>query len=147
MYRLINPKFDFVKKISDIEFTFNCGKSRLLLLSANGIAWFNPAVGTKKNRLKGGFFWWVWLGCASHLFVLLQYSKTACGVDFAPNCGAAPASPVARTQTSSFRWFNLATPDKKKPPQRRFFWWVWLGSNQRPLRCQRSAHTTELHTR
>ena len=26
-------------------------------------------------------------------------------------------------------------------------WWVWLGSNQRPLRCQRSAHTTELHTR
>ncbi len=34
MYRLINPKFDFVKKISDIEFTFNCGKSRLLLLAA-----------------------------------------------------------------------------------------------------------------
>lgn len=38
MYRLINPKFDFVKKISDIEFTFNCGKSRLLLLVANSIA-------------------------------------------------------------------------------------------------------------
>lgn len=38
MYRLINPEFDFVKKISDIEFTFNCGKSRLLLLVANSIA-------------------------------------------------------------------------------------------------------------
>ncbi len=37
MYSLINPKFDFVKKISDIEFTFNCGKPRLLLLAANGI--------------------------------------------------------------------------------------------------------------
>jgi hypothetical protein len=77
--------------------------------------------GQKKAASKAAFFWWVWLGCASHLFVLLQYSKTACGVDFAPNCGAAPASPVARTQTSSFRWFNLATPDKKKPPQRRLF--------------------------
>lgn len=37
MYSLINPKFDFVKKISDIEFTFNCGKPRLLFLAANGI--------------------------------------------------------------------------------------------------------------
>ena len=55
MYSLINPKFDFVKKISDIEFTFNCGKSRLLLLVANSIAWFNPVVRTKKAASKAVF--------------------------------------------------------------------------------------------
>ena len=47
------------------------------------------------------------------------------------------------------RCFNQAVPVHKKKPSIKglFLWWVWLGSNQRPLRCQRSAHTTELHTR
>jgi hypothetical protein len=30
---------------------------------------------------------------------------------------------------------------------RRREWWARLGSNQRPLRCQRSAHTAELRAR
>ena len=55
-----------------------------------------------------------------------------------PSSGAKPASPVQSSDTK---------PIKKPPQGRLFYWWVWLGSNQRPLRCQRSAHTTELHTR
>ena len=47
MYRLINPEFDFVKKISDIEFTFNCGKPRLLLIRLSG---------QKKAASKAAFF-------------------------------------------------------------------------------------------
>ncbi len=51
--------------------------------------------------------------------------------------GAKPASLVQSSDT---------IPIKKPPQGRLIYWWVWLGSNQRPLRCQRSAHTTELHT-
>ena len=114
----------YSKTAYGVDFAPNCGAapaSPVARTQTSSFRWFNLATPDKKNRLKGGFFWWVWLGCASHLFVLLQYSKTAYGVDFAPNCGAAPASPVARTQTSSFRWFNLATPDKKKAASKAVF--------------------------
>lgn len=52
MYRLINPKFDFVKKISDIEFTFNCGKPRLLLLVAMALPDLIRLSGQKKPPLR-----------------------------------------------------------------------------------------------
>lgn len=56
MYRLINPKFDFVKKISDIEFTFNCGKPRLLLLVAMALPDLIRLSGQKKAAFEAAFF-------------------------------------------------------------------------------------------
>ena len=81
-----------------------------------------------------------WLGCTG--------APLPCGLRprYARSSSPLPCGARAPNQ---LRCFNRATPDHNKTRLvgRVLLWWVWLGSNQRPLRCQRSAHTTELHTR
>lgn len=69
MYRLINPKFDFVKKISDIEFTFNCGKPRLLLLVAMALPDLIRLSGQKKAAFEAAFFG----GCGWDVLRIFSY--------------------------------------------------------------------------
>ena len=81
----------------------------------------------------------MWLGCTG--------APLPCGLR--PRC-ARSSSPLlcGARAPNQLRCFNRATPNHNKTRLvgRVLLWWVWLGSNQRPLRCQRSAHTTELHT-
>ncbi len=74
---------------------------------------------------------------ASHSAALRPHSS----LFLAPTLRGSGAKPASLVQSSD------TIPIKKPAQGRLFYWWVWLGSNQRPLRCQRSAHTTELHTR